>query len=430
MGIPTVTIATSEFIGLARASMASFGFTDMSFVVVPHPLGMIPKEEVEAKAEAAFPEILKAATQWKPAVTASSVGKKPYPAEHIKFTGTVEDVNNLFFKQGWSLGIPIIPPTPERVAAMLKGTSHRPDEVVWEAVPPRMGTLTVELVATLGAMAGCKPEYMPLMLAIVEAMSNEAYSWRSQTTTTHPAAPLVIVNGPIRDELGIAYSTGCLGPEQYANVTIGHFINLVGDVVGGSVPPDADKTTQGWPGNIVAAVTGENEEQSPWGSYAVEKGFKPTDNVVTLIGGGPPDINNDHSSVTGKDLLENISSDMIGQAFSCFDDNPMYILLSPEHAATIARDFPTKEEVRKFLWEQAKIPFRKFMGWVDGKPVPVFSCNPPPEAGKYDDDTLLPVLKNPDKIEIFVVGGPGKQSQTWSGQFACPPVSVLVDKWR
>lgn len=124
----------------------------MCFVTVPHPLGMISKEEVNAKVDAAFDDIVKAATAWTPSKEKQDAQVKPYPAKRFKFSGTYADVNDMFQKRKWSLSLPIVPPTVDKVAAMLKGTKRNPAEVLW-VVPPRQGMLTVELVAALGVMA-------------------------------------------------------------------------------------------------------------------------------------------------------------------------------------------------------------------------------------------------------------------------------------
>jgi hypothetical protein len=414
--------------------MESMGAADMAFVVVPHPLGMIKEDEARAKADAAFADILKAATEWKPERTEiPGVGDPAYPAERIKFTGTYEELNQMFQAKGWSLGIPIIPPTVEAVEAMLKGTSHAPDEIVW-IVPPRMGNLTVELVAALGVMAGCKPEQMPLLLAIVEGLSSDVYSWRGQTTTTHPAAPLILVNGPIAEELGIASSSGAFAISP--NINIGFFVNLVGDIVGGSKSPSPDKTDQGWPGNVIAAVAAENEEANPWEPYHVEEGFQPTDSVVTVAGGSPPGSNADHASNNAKDLVENLASMVMGQGtgIGCLHKpgdmgGEGFLLLSPEHTATIFGDGWTKDDIRQALADNTLIPYGLYPGKPGGKSAPPFTCDLPADFGIVTDETMVPLFADPSGIRIAVVGGPGKHSQFWDGAFALP-VSVLVDTWR
>lgn len=426
MGIPTVTIATTEFLPLARNTMEGRGLADMAFVAVPHPMGMIPLNEIRAKADNAFPDILKAATAWKPTrTTIPGLGKKPYPAERIKFKGTYESVYNLFWGKGWTPGLPIVPPTTEAVQAMLKGTSHKPSEVVWN-VPPREGVLTVELVAVHAVMAGCKPEHMPVLLAIIDAMRDEKFGWRGQTTTTNPTAPLVIVNGPIRDELRIAYGTGAAGGWYRPNVCLGIAINLIGDIVGGSKPPSLDKSTLGQVGNIIATVIGENEKENPWGPYHVEKGFGSTDNVVTLFDSVMPTNNVDHASVEAKDLAENLAYTMnnAGQNSHCFYKNQVVWVISPEHAVTLYRGFKTKADLQKFLWEKARVPLWSLPPWPG-----VTGCKPPDSFGPYTDDSMIPVTDKPEGIQIIVSGGAGKHSQYFQS-FTNPIVMHKIDPWR
>lgn len=406
----------------------------MAFAVVLHPLGMISLEEIRAKADAAFPKILELATQWKPSLTQVQKITPPYPAQRIKFKGTYSALNKMFYDKGWSIGLPVIPPTPEAVTAMLKGTTHKPDEIVW-AVPPRMGQLTVELVAAYGVIAGCKPEHMPLLLAVVKALSNPDYDWRGSSTTTAPTNPIIIINGPILDELGIAYSTGVEGGEMPVNVSVGYFINLVGDIIGGSVPPDIDKSTQGSRGDLVAVVIGENEKANPWKqSYAVEYGFKPTDNVVTAFSAYMGNNNTDHTSVKSRELLNTFAAGLAGSSSgitSCLTQMDKgyavtnrvkfaFLFLGPEHADTIYKEFPTKRAASEYLVKKTVLPF-----WMYAPDL----CKPPKEFGSYDENTLIPRFTGPEQIRIVVTGGPGKQSQIWpTFTTVAKPVSVLIEK--
>ncbi|BAS26217.1 thiol-disulfide oxidoreductase [Limnochorda pilosa] len=398
----------------------------MARVVVPHPMGMIKPDEIRAKADAAFAEILNVATGWQPSAAQVAAAAPPYPAPVIRFTGTDEDVNELFFRNGWSVGLPIIPPTPERVQAMLKGTSHRPDEVIG-MMTPRMGAVTVELVAVHAVMAGCKPDQMPVLLAAVEALVDPSY--RGPTTTTNPTAPLVVVNGPIVDEVGIAYGQGAAGPSQQANVCLGHAINLIGDVIGGSRPPEPDKTTLGWPGNTVAMVIAENEQANPWGPLHVERGFNPGDSIVTVMTGAEIPANiNDHNSITGEDLLRVIahSMDRAGQNTRCFSDSDVLVILSPEHAATIFSDgWKSKDEMRRFLWENSKVPF-------EAMPGAGAICKPPRWFGSPGPGDMIPIVSSPERIQLIVSGGAGKHSVYVSSFGAQTPrlISVSADKWR
>jgi hypothetical protein len=433
-GIPTVTAVTDQFIGLAKNTVKSIGLPDMALLEVSHPLGMISLAEVRAKADQAFPKIVQMATQWKPSITQVQKITASYPAQRIKFKGTYSALNKMFYEKGWNIGLPIIPPTPEAVAAMLKGTTRKPAEIVW-AVPPRMGQLTVELVAAYGVMAGCKPEHMPLLLAVVKALSSPDYDWRGSSTTTAPTNPVIIINGPILDELGIGYSTGVQGGEMPVNVSVGYFINLVGDIIGGSIPPEIDKSTQGSRADLVAVVVGENEKQNPWKqSYAVEYGFKPTDNVVTAFSAYMGNNNTDHTSVKSRELLHTLASGLAGAASgitSCFTEmNKGYaitnrvkfafLFLGPEHADTIYNEFKTKKSASEYLVKKTVLPL-----WMYGPDL----CKPPKEFGSYDENTLIPRFTGPEQIRIVVTGGPGKQSQIWpTFTTVAKPVSVLIEK--
>ncbi len=415
--------------------MESIGLADMAFVEVSHPMGMVPLPEIQTKAEQSIDPIVRMATEWEPSPAAGrDKGDGAYPAERITVRGDYKNVNALFYERGWSLGLPIIPPTARAVETMLKGTSCQPKEVVW-IVPPRMGQLTIELVAALGVMAGCQPEHMPLLLAIVKTLSHPDYDWLGSTTTTGASAPVIIVNGPILEELGIAYATGVLGGQQAVNIALGYFVNLVGDIVGGSVPPDVDKSTHGSRGDLVALVFGENEKTNPWKqSYAVEQGFKPSDNVVTAFSAYPGTNNTDHSSTSGQELLNTISIGAAAVACgitSCLTryDQPfsadnlvkyVFLFLGPEHAETVARDFSTKQAVKEYVIKKAALPL-----WAYAPHL----CNPPEEFGPYTVDTPIPRFRQPESIHIVVTGGPGKQSQIWAPFPTClHPVSVLIEK--
>ncbi len=411
---------SEQFVGLARGTQKSQGMTDMAFVEVPHPIGMIPREEVWAKMDAAYPKIMDAVFKWKPKPFDASEQRQPYPARRVKFKGTVDDINRIFAKRGWSLSLPVIPPTEELVANMLKGTSHKPDEVLW-VVPPRNGILTVELAAALGVMAGATPEMMPLLLATVQAMKNEEAYWRGTSTTTASTYPLLLISGPIVKKMGLNCSTGTSGGGNPVTNSLGYFVNLVGDVVGGSVAPTLDKSTHGNSADLVATVFVENADANPWHTtFAKQHGFKDTDSVVAISTSYPPNSNVDHNSVTGTELLTTMSAGVAGTASgvtSCLADlhnpdtswanNCVYVILvlSPEHAATIAREFPSFEDVQKFVVKNAVLPFRMYAKGT---------CVPKGEFLNPGPDTLIPRFSTPDAIKVIVSGGPGKQSQIWT----------------
>ena len=431
--IPTVTIATDQFLALVTGTQKGQGLTDMCYVVVPHPVGMIPHEEVKAKMDKAFDGIVNASIAWKATKNSDVAEVKPYPARRMKFKGDYAALNELFRTHKWSLGLPIIPPTPEKVAEMLKGTKRSPAEVVW-IVPPRQGILTVEMVAVYGVMAGAKPEHMPLLLATIEAFKHPDVSWRGTTTTTAPTVPIVIISGPIIEKFGLNPSTGTAGPMNPVTNALGYFINLVGHVIGGSVPPDLDKSTHGTSGDFVAMVFTENEKENPWKeTYAVEQGFKPADSVVTVYGAYLGGCNVDHDSLTGQGLMNTLGMTIMGNAggvYSCLADydKPLskhntspyvFLFLCPEHAAQIQRDFPTKDAAREYLLKNTGTLFKNYAP---------SRCVPPKEFGPVSDDTFVPRFASIKSFKFVVTGGPGKQSQSWIPfPQVVKPVSVKID---
>ena len=428
MGVPTVTVATTEFIALGKTTALSQGAADVCFVVVSHPMGMISLDEIKKKADTAFPEILKVSTQWKPTAKLPPM-KPPYPAERFKFKGTGQDVSRLFFDKGWSLGLPIIPPTPERVARMLKGTSRKPDEVIG-IVPPRMGVLTVEQVAVHAVMADCKPEYMPVLIAALEALLAPEASWRGAATTTGTSAALIVVNGPIVKEIGIAYEQGSAGKGHHANAAIGYAINFVTYTVGGSKPPSPDKGTLAAPSDFVCWIFGENEDALPkgWKPYHVDRGFKKTDSVVTFMGTYPPIDNIDHWSVAPEELVRwwtYLVSPLTNIGGSCLPmqmDLPVIIGLGPEHAKLLADSGWTKNQFREAFWKNVRMPFSGFPKGCSNKEVLE------QKIGPVGPDTLIPIIVKPEYVHLVIAGGAGKHSHYFAPFVGCLPVSKPVKK--
>ena len=402
-GIPTVTIATDEFIDGVISNAQGLGVPELPAVIVPHPFGGQSEEALRAKADSAFQAIMDVAVDWEPTVTELPVQGTVYPAERIEFEGSVEDVNEMFFEREWSSGLPIIPPTPERVEAMLQGTSRSPDEILWREVPPRKGILTIELVAVHAVMAGCKPEYMPVIIAALEGLQDPRLNWRALTTTTHPNGILVMVNGPIVEELGIATGTGAAGPGYHPNVSIGYTLSLITDIVGGSISPYGDKSSLGWAGNTVSTVIGEAEAESPWEPYHVEKGFNESDSVVTVFSGGPPLNWQDHAQHTIRQIMATAARAMAyeGQNSGCLADLPpgstingsceVVLVLNWEFAQIAAAEEGwSKDELREYLWEHALA-----------------------QCGDPLDPEVQHNFPSPENIQIFVSGGAGKHSQYW-----------------
>ena len=167
-------------------------------------------------------------------------------SEQLEVSDNFEAVQNFYLERGWTDGLPIVPPTPDRVAAMLAATPMKPQDIIGE-IPPNWGSATVEKLAVNAVMAGCRPEYLPVVIAAVESMCDEVFNLYAIQATTHPCAPLIIVNGPICENLGMHGGSGAYGPGWQSNATIGRAVRLVQLNVGGANPGVGDMSTQGAP---------------------------------------------------------------------------------------------------------------------------------------------------------------------------------------
>ena len=426
MGIPTVTVTTSELIGLANDTALSQGVKGYPFVTVPHPIGMISADEVRKKADNAFSEILNMAIGWKPASTPFRP-KAVYPAERFSFSGTLHELNRSFFDKGWSLGLPIEPPTVPRVAQMLTGTTLRPDTCLGQ-VPPRMGTLTVELVAAHAVMAGCQPEYMSVLVAALKAMLEPQANWRGAATTTGTTAALIIVNGPIVEKIGIASAQGSAGADHHANASIGYAINLIADIVGGAKSPSPDKSTLGAPSDLVAWIFGENEDALPegWQPLHVQRGFRKNESVVTFMATYPPIENIDHWSATPDEHLRwwaHLVSPLTAVGGPCEVsqmDRTYIIGVGPEHAALMAAGGWSQNAFKKRFWEQVRIPLS---AWPKGGPHMDVLVQ---KFGPVSPETLIPVTLKPEQFLTVIAGGAGKHSHYFAPFPRCSPVSKKI----
>ncbi|MBI2858826.1 MAG: hypothetical protein HYX90_07090 [Chloroflexi bacterium] len=411
LGVPTVTAVTPIFLELAKAVASAGGVPDISLVTVPHPMGMVPANEVEAKAVGAFPEIIKGLTAGLRPSESTKSTSAAYPAERFQFAGTVPEVNKLFCDKGWSLGIPIIPPVAGDVQTLLNGTSRKAHEVLGK-VPPLMATLTVELVAVNAAMAGCKPEYMPLLISAMEALLAPEVNWSLALSTTGTSQSVVIVNGPVVRQIGLATGQGAAGKGYHANAAIGYAINLIAYVVGGSRPPSLDKSTLGSPADYVCWIVGENESRLPagWQPLHVDRGFKQSDSVVTVMVSYPPVDNIDHWSMSPQEHLRwwsHLINPMLNIGGPCntaaMEVNPI-VALGPEHAQLVASTGWTKEHFRKALWEGARLPLS---AWPSGCPDTRTLVD---KLGPLTPESMVPITFDPEQILIVLAGGDGKHS--------------------
>lgn len=309
------------------------------------------------------------------------------------------DLIEFCFEQGWTDGLPVVPPTADKVAAMLEAAGLAAGRQI-AYVEHRAVAITAEKVAINAVMAGCKPEYMPVVVAAVEGIADPKWSYHGPGTSTAGAAVLIVVNGPIARELDINCGDNLFGPGWRANATIGRAVRLVMRNVCGSRPGTLDRATLGHPGKL-SYVIAENEAESPWPPLHVERGFRPDQNAVTVMAALAPHQFYNQLSNTAVGVLTTLADDMrlsgnvVGQ--------PEYmVVLAGEHMRTIAGDGWGKKEIRRFLWEQThnSVEYLKRSQRMAG----------PIQPG--DDTRLRPLIETPDDILVVAAGGR-------AGAFSC-----------
>jgi hypothetical protein len=298
------------------------------------------------------------------------------------------------YEQGWTDGLPIIPASPGAVQRFIAASGRPGDELIG-VLPPRKGRATVEAIAINAVMAGCRPEYMPVLIAALEGLTDPAYPLELMQVTTNPMCPFLLVNGPVGKKLDINSGAGCLGPGWRANATIGRAIRLVLNNIGGALPGVYSKVSFGSPLRY-SYICAENEEENPWTPFHVDRGFRREDSTVTVfkasnfcnISGG--------EGVGPEEILRQIATNM----------PPMYgggdgalLLLGVNHAHSLYEAGLTKRDIQDRLWRLARLPRSHF-----AEAFAATECG----AGRGDAETVWRA-RSPDDFFLAVAGGPGPQ---------------------
>ena len=330
------------------------------------------------------------------------------PGAAIESEDDFDTINALFREKGWADGLPLIPPSEARVEQML-AYCDRPWNEPIARVPPRYGEATPLRLAANAVMAGCKPHYFPVIVTAMEALCEEPFDLYGVQATTHPVAPLLIVNGPIARELGINGGHNAFGPGAQANATIGRAIRLALVNIGGAIPGYGDMSTFGTPAKYTYCVA-ENEAENPWEPLSVERGFARDASTVTVIGADGPHNVNDHESHTAEGICTTIAGTLAttGTNDVYYDAEPL-IVFGPEHAKTVAAAGWSKADVRRFIYEQAQLPLGRFSRENIERRFRIHELF----EGRYKEagyEALVPMVRRPESLMIVVIGGAGKHS--------------------
>jgi hypothetical protein len=312
------------------------------------------------------------------------------------------DVMDAYAGHGWGDGLPLVAPTPARVEAMLTHTEGDPDEVLG-ILPPRFGRVTRRLVAINAVLAGCAPEVMPVLVSAARALARPELNLRGVNATTHPVAPLLVVHGEAVADGGFNAGIGAFGPGNRANATVGRAIRLLLLHVAGARPGDGDAAQHGQPSKYTYCIA-EHATASPWGPYARTRGVDAPSAVTIHCGENPHNVH-DMEAGAPEPILDKCASAMatLGQNNACIAQGEYFVLLGPEHAATIAAAGWGRHDVSMYLYERARLSAgllrghfesRAWMPWMEAVP----------------DEQLLPMTGQPENIRVLVAGGPGKHS--------------------
>ncbi len=301
--------------------------------------------------------------------------------------------------QGWSDGFPVMMPTEAAVQRFIDAT--RGDNQPIPALPPRQVVPSLSSLAANAVMAGCRPEHFPVVLAGVRSVSDPDYNLHGSLATTHPCTNMMLVSGPIRDELEINFASNCFGQGHRANAAIGRALQLIMVNVGGAKPGAMDRSTQGSPAKF-AFCFGENEQESPWEPYHVRQGFAAEDSVVTAMAAEGPHNINDHASTTGEGLIVTIANTIAtAGANTLKGKGPYFVVIGPEHAQTLARDRWTIPQLQEAFHERSKVPMTR----VSKENQKSFE-----EQDVTLHNGFYYHAPSPEYVHVLVAGGPGKHS--------------------
>lgn len=391
----------------------------LPLVVVPHPLAKRTDEECASFAEDVIDEMIEALTgdaealeqgyRSKSIETGGKLRHKsifesdfnaPDSPKTIKAPESLTAVNRVMYQRGWTDGLPVIPPTSEFVDAMANGRDQ--DEVIAN-VEPQLGRATVGKLAANAVMAGCEPAHFPAILAVTRAMCDPRFNLKAIQSTTHPCTVMVLVSGPVVEELGMNDSYNAMGQGTKANATIGRAVRLILLNIGGAAPGVLDRSTMGSPAKYSFCFA-ENESANPWPLFQKDLGLSSDRSYVTVFGVEGPHNVNDHHSRNAEEILLTFAGTLASPGANNFylGGRPV-VVVGPEHAEVIASSGFSKEDVRRFLSEHAIIP----RAVISDAMLNLVKERLPDHVLDNEDVQFVP---NAENLIVLVAGGAGRHS--------------------
>lgn len=392
--VPAVGIFNEGFFEDVKSAASSRAMPPIRAVFSAIPCEATDREEIEKGVEIILDKVITALTQ---PLTAEERSPKPKELEQLPravFSGDLDEVNRFFYRRGWTDGLPIVPPTDERVAEMLKGTDLPPDTLLGKLIP-RKGKVTVEKIAVNAVMAGALPTYLPVLIAATRLLLDSEPGFQGFCTfgvSTGSWSPFWIINGPIRNQIKVNSGSGALSPGNIANAAIGRAMGLIIKNLAGIRKGIEDMGVMGNPMKY-SMVIAENEEDSPWEPLHVEFGLEKQDSAVTIAF---PQSYLQHWPVsTDEDGILRSVMDHLQRGFT------HNLLLNPTHARILAKAGWSKREIKEFLSEFARNPVARQTG-TGGVPSNKLYGRINARVGE-----TVRIIRDPRTIRIIVAGGPG-----------------------
>ena len=319
--------------------------------------------------------------------------------------GEHDDPEEICYQRGWTDGLPVTPPTDVRVLRMLSGTKRRPDEVIGR-IPPYLADCTIEKAAINAVLAGCRPEYMPVLLAALEAALEPVFTLHGVLATTYFSSPVIIVNGPVATRIGMNSGINALGQGNRANATIGRALNLIVQNVGGGRPGEADRATLGAPSKYTLCFA-EDESDPGWEPLSVSRGFPRGASTVTLFQGHGVEAVVDQKSRTPDGLSRSIGMSLVKIGHTRLTQSARAVLvLSPEHYAIYREAGWDRGRIERALFEATIRPGREILAGADGIGEGVPASRADEMVPKFHEDGLM-VVRAGGKAGLFSAILPG-----------------------
>ncbi|NQW22685.1 MAG: hypothetical protein HQ475_04480 [SAR202 cluster bacterium] len=336
----------------------------------------------------------------------------PLNARRVEVADSFQAIQDYCWEQGWTDGLPVVPPTEPLVRDMLASYGGAPS-LSLGTLQPRNAQATLEKLAINAVMAGCRPEYFPVVVAAVKAALDKDFNLGGNAATTGGAAQVVIVNGPIAKELGINGDAACFGPGFRANAAIGRALRLIIRNVAGLIPGDMDKATLATPGRYSFCFS-ENEERSPWEPRNVQLGYAAGSSTVTVAGIRGVYTIMETTVPTGLEILETFVGNMkavgISNYYQIGTGAQIIMVICPEHADEIAAAGLSKSDVQEYIFQNARMPMHMLTGRAH-----YGNRNWPSWVDESNPETQVPIVSAAEDVAVIVAGGDGRHSAWLAG---------------